>query len=56
MNKPIMTNFSADRICKVLGEILTDKYGEKYGCEITITATRKEPKSENTDNSQEGTA
>ncbi len=56
MNKPIMTNFSADRICKVLGEILTDKYGEKYGCEITITATRKEPKSENPDNNREETA
>lgn len=56
MDKPVMTNFSIDRFCEVWGALMTDKYGKKYGYEITFTATRKEPKPENTDSKQEETA
>jgi len=32
----------ADRITKVLSEILTDKYGEEYGVKITLHRIDKE--------------
>ena len=32
----------ADRIARVLSEILTDKYGEEYGVKITLHRVDKE--------------
>lgn len=31
----------ADRIAKLLSEILTDKYGDEYGCKITLHRKEK---------------
>lgn len=34
--------YLADRIARVLSEILTDKYGEEYGVKITLHCVDKE--------------
>lgn len=39
-NEPKKTSLDIERFCKVMSEIMS----EKYGCEITYTATRKDEK------------
>lgn len=36
----------ADKVAKILSEILTDKYGEEYGCKITLRRRKKEDEKE----------
>lgn len=33
----------ADRVAKLLSEILTDKYGDEYNCKITLRRKKIEP-------------